>query len=387
MIISAMSVISPYGVGADAFGEGVRSGRSGLSPVEDGGDLPYRQAGTVDGFDVWRLLGQARPDRSLSRPGGLAVGAVALLLREHDLTEFTPDERGLVLGGDLYAADRAMDIMHDSLTQRLPYQVDVKQFPASVLNHPAAQCAIRFQLRGPNSTVAAGRVTGLVALNYARRVHRAGRAPAVLVGAVEEFNPRRAWISWYGYGDRSPVPLGEGCCVFLTESRWSAARGGRRPVAEVLALELGTVDRSGTVTDALAGRIRRALAHAGVDPAGVRASAVSGVSGDAEHAAVTAVLGEDTPVLYPTNLIGDTDGAAAAFQLAAVIASLRGGTGAGAAGAGAASAVDVGAVGVGVGGGGGGAAGPDRAGGHVAVVTAVDPDGQLGCGVFRILPA
>jgi 3-oxoacyl-[acyl-carrier-protein] synthase II len=351
MMISAMSVISPYGIGTQAFVDGVRAGRVQLSVVDDQAGTPQPLAGVVPPFDVAELLGEKRPLRNLGRPGGLAVGAVALLLREHDLADLEPGERGLVLGGDLMTTDRAMDIMRDSLTEAMPYHVNAKQFPGSVMNHPAAQCAMKFDLKGPNATVTAGRVTGLSVLNYARRLHRAGRAPVVLAGAVEDVNPRRSWITWHGHGEGSTAPLGEGCCLFLTESRESALRNGRKPVAELLAMDFGAATLPESVTETLAARIRRALTRSGVVPGDVSAAFLSGVDGDAEHAAVASVLGRYAPMSFPASLIGDMDGAMAAFQLAAAIAEPAG------------------------------SLATDR----VALITAVDPDGQVGCGVFRIL--
>jgi 3-oxoacyl-[acyl-carrier-protein] synthase II len=348
MIISAMSVISPFGVGTQRFAAGVRAGRSALSAQTGDGasDLPYRTAGVVPDFDPAVLLGTGRTERSLGRPGGLATGAVAMLLREHDLAEIVPERRGLVLGGDLITVDRAMHIMRDSLTQPLPFHVNAKQFPSSVMSHAAAQCAIRFGFKAANATVTAGRLTGLAVLNYARRLHGAGRAPVIVAGAVEDLNPHRQWLTWHGYGDHSPAPLGEGCCVFLTESPESAAASGRQPIAEVLALNFGVV-RPGTPQATLADRLARTLRRAGVAPGEVRIGAVSGSDSDAEYAAVASVLGPDARMLCPATLIGDTDGAAAAFQLAAVISA--------------------------------------GAAGELAVVTATDPDGQVACGVFRIL--
>ncbi|UJW30238.1 hypothetical protein L3Q67_34255 [Saccharothrix sp. AJ9571] len=352
MIISAMSVISPYGLGKDAFGDGFTAGRSALSKVDVSDDLPYVEAGVVDGEAVSALLRDdcdlnSRSQRFIGRPSSLAVGTLALMLREHDLLgEYAPAERALVLGGDLTTTDRAMDLMYDSLTEELPYHVNAKQLPSTAMNFPTTQCAVRFGLQGPNSTITSGRVTGLSVLNYARRLHRAGRAPMVLAGAVEDLNARRSWITWHGLAGQEPRPLGEGCCVFLTESAESAAEHGRTPMAEVLALEFGTTLEPARTAEVLTTRIRRALASAEVDAAGVDLALLSGVDGDAEHAAVTGVLGADTPAVFPGDLIGDTAGASGAFQLAAALSDPTAG---------------------------------------IAVLTAVDPDGQVGCGVVRIL--
>ena len=349
MILSAMSVISPYGVGTRAFTDGIRAGAVAVTPKSIEDDLPHTGTGLVPEADLAPLTAAAKGKRTLGRGGGLAVGAVGLMLGEHDLADVPSGKRGLVLGGDLVTTDRAMAIMRDSLTSSAPYHINAKEFPGSVMNHAAAQCAIRFDFKGPNATVTAGRVTGLAVFNYARRLHRAGRASTLLVGAVEDFNERRAWLTWHGHGEQASDPLGEGACVFLAESAQSAREHGRTPLAEVLALEFASARQSESQTDVLSRAIRRALDRAGLAPSDVRACALSGVDGDPEHQAVTATIGTHPRLLHPARLIGDTDGAAAVFQLAAAIATADGG--------------------------------------EVALVTATDPDGQVGCGLFRVLPA
>jgi 3-oxoacyl-[acyl-carrier-protein] synthase II len=351
VIISAMAVISPYGLGAGVFGEGIRAGRSALSPVDPADEVPYKEAGLVDGDAMSGVLVDdceitPRAQRIMGRPAGLAVSTLALLLREHGLTEYGPAQRAVVLGGDLTTTDRAMDLMYDSLTEALPYFVNAKQLPSTAMNFPTTQCAVRFGFQGPNSTITSGRVTGLSVLNYARRLHLAGRAPMVVAGAVEDLNRRRSWITWHGLGGREARPLGEGCCVFLTESAASAAEHGRTPIAEVLALEFGSAREPADAKSALTTRIRRALVSAGVGPSDVDTAVLSGVDGDDEHEAVLGVLGADTRVLFPQRLIGDTAGASGAFQVATALS--------------------------------------DPAA-KLAVITAVDPDGQVGCGVLRVL--
>ncbi|MBN6039710.1 beta-ketoacyl synthase N-terminal-like domain-containing protein [Amycolatopsis sp. 195334CR] len=351
MIISAMSVISPYGLGSTAFTDGIRESRSALSGVDSEQEVPYTEAGVVDGAAVSELLISdceinTRAQRGLGRPGGLAVGTLALLLREHPLAEYGPAERALVLGGDLTTTDRAMDLMYDSLTEALPYHVNGRQLPSTAMNFPTTQCAVKFGFQGPNSTITSGRVTGLSVLNYARRLHRAGRAPMVVAGAVEDLNQRRSWITWHGLDGQEARPLGEGSCLFLTETAESAAAHGRTPIAEVLALEFGTALDPADTRAALTTRIRRAMVSAGLAPGGIDTAVLSGVDGDVEHAAVAGVLGENARVLFPARLIGDTAGASAAFQVATAVSD------------------------------------PST---EYALITAVDPDGQVGCGVLRVL--
>ncbi|MEU5693049.1 beta-ketoacyl synthase N-terminal-like domain-containing protein [Actinosynnema sp. NPDC020468] len=342
-----MAVISPFGLGSDVFTAGIREGRRGLTPVPADLDVPYAEQGVVPGFDIGDILGETRNLRVLGRAASLAVGTVALLTREHDLTDYPSTDRALVLGGDLIGTDRAMELTRESMTNPVPFQVDTKQFPSSVMNNSAAQCAIRFGLQGPNTTVTTGRMSGLSALGYTRRLHAAGRAPMVVATAVEDLNPRRSWLTWHGHGAQSTDPLGEGCCAFLVESRDGAAARGRSPIAELVALEFGLAPNPDLLAETMTTVLSRVLRKASVDPADRPTVVVSGPWAGAELAAVAAVLGTRTRVLEPASRIGDTDGASAAFQLATAIAQV-----------------------------------PHQ--GDLAVITSSDPDGQVGCAVFRI---
>jgi len=216
-----------------------------------------------------------------------------------------------------------------------PYLVDPARFPSTVMNCAAGQAAIWHRLEGPNATVAAGRATGLTTLQYALRLHRAGRAGALLCGAVEEFSTARAWLAWHARDGESgadgPVPLlGEGATVWLLESAEVARAHGRAVLAEPVGLEFGFARDRAAVRPVLARCLRRLLDRAGsagsaaADVALVADSQQAGADGAAERAALADVLGA-VGTAGPRRVgcadrIGDTASASAAFQVAAVLA-------------------------------------------------------------------
>lgn len=286
------------------------------------------------------------PGRLADRPSEMATETIGALLGEGVLDGCPPSRRGLVIGSGAAGMDQTMTVTTDSLTRDPPYLVGSALVPACVMNYASALCAIRYDIRGPNVTVTAGRVTGLAALAYGRRLLRCGRADLVVCGAYEDWNERRTAIERLLAGDRAggerPVP-GEGCCVFLLETAGHARLRGRPALAELVALEAGTA--TGTVDrhTVLAGVLDRALRRAGVDGADV---AVAVTSADDERTCRSAL--PDATWVRPAEVVGDTYGAEAAFQLAAALLADRDG--------------------------------PDR----LAVVAATDPDGQVGCAMLRL---
>lgn len=344
-VVSAWSAVSAFGVGAAALAEGVRTRRDAAStldpqrwPVDDA------RACVVPGFDARELLG-AKGTRSMDRVSALAVLTAAQVVRD---SGGIGEDAGLVLGVNNGSAQSILELTRDSLVKARPEFVKPAQFPNTLMNAASAQCAIWHRLRGPNSTVAAGRVSGLVALNYARRMQRAGRAEAVLCGAAEEFSTARAWLEHHAALNRpAGTVLGEGCAMLLLEPAGRPGRHGRTELAELLGLEFGAYREPTDAGPTLAGCVRRVLVASGEPPDRIWAHAAAH---DPELPEVDIMV--DAPLRLPmTELVGDTHAASAALGVAAVLASV---------------------------------AHEPRAHGRTALVTAVDRDGTVGCALLRL---
>ncbi|MEV6521568.1 beta-ketoacyl synthase N-terminal-like domain-containing protein [Longispora sp. NPDC051575] len=350
LAISGWSAVSPFGIGPAAFTAGVRRGVSAVATVRQESRLPTPEAGVVPDFDVRGVLG-LKNTRSMDRATGIAVATVGMLLEQTG--RVGGDGVGLVLGTNTGSVKSMMDFTRDSLTQDKPYFVDPARFPNTVMNCASGQCAIWHGLRGPNSTIAGGHVTGLLALQYAARLHRCGHAGTILCGAVEEFSAQRAWLEWLAHtGDAPAQPLGEGCAVFLLEAPETAREHGRAVHAEILGLEFGVAVDEHTAADVLARCVRAAVAEAGVTPADVWAVAPAGYvdgRGDAERAAIAAALAGCEVLPAVSALTGDTSAASATFQLAALLAHAEGGPA-----------------------------------GRLGVITSVDREGLVGCALLRL---
>ncbi|WP_199730802.1 beta-ketoacyl synthase N-terminal-like domain-containing protein [Amycolatopsis panacis] len=309
-VISAWSAVSPLGIGRAPFAAGVAAGSGALAPPEPGPwPEPSRPAAQVPGFVTRDVLGR-KGTRSMDRVSALAVAAVGDLLATagHARPVATGERAALVLGTTAGSSRSMMDITRDTLTRERPFHIDTARIPNAIMNSSAAQCAIWHELKGPNVTVAGGRVAGLFALRYAMRLLASGRAASVLCGGAEELTPERAWLEHHA---GAPLPLGEGCSVLLLEPALTAAG----PVlAEVLDVTHG-VYRDGEQATALARCLARALDKAGCTAADLWA--VSPPPGTPELPLAGATLRE----LPGADLWGDAGAASAAFQIAAVLAA------------------------------------------------------------------
>ncbi|CAM4049505.1 beta-ketoacyl synthase N-terminal-like domain-containing protein [Nocardia ninae] len=274
----------------------------------------------VPDFDIREALGRKKT-QSMERATGLAVAVVGQLLGRLGLGPdgpFSDPEIGLVLSvSDNMQA--VVDFAGDTWSYAKPYQVDPGKIPAGLMNFHAGQCAIWYQLKGPNTTVCGSDAGMLSALNYARRLQRGGHARTVLCGAVEEYSPARAAYDAASDEPGARRPAGEGCVVFALETAESATgSASAHPLAEVLAVEFGAYLDAGDVRSALSACIGRALDRTAVSAEKVQAVAPSpsiGPRGRAELSAIADVLGEVRLATAWQDALGDTRAAAAGFQI------------------------------------------------------------------------
>ncbi|MEV6399598.1 beta-ketoacyl synthase N-terminal-like domain-containing protein [Streptomyces sp. NPDC051907] len=353
-VITAWSAVSPYGIGGEALAEGLRS-RTAPSPSaapeewlsEDGAT-----ARLVPDFDVRAALGKVGT-RGLDRMTGLTAVAVRELLGDDEGGTGT----GLVLGTAAGSVQGFLEFTKASLEGDRPIDVPPSKVPNMAMNRAASASAIRHSLKGPNSTVAAGRLSGLAALSHARRLLADGRAQRVLCGSVEEYSAGRALLTRRAYEE--DVVLGEGCAMLLLEpgpgdresESGAVDESGAAGLAEVLAVH-HRVALAADFADVLSATLHEALATAGVSPDEVWAvipSASPGPAGAQEEQVLQALFPEPVRTRIPSPaLLGDTAAASGSFQIAAALAARH-------------------------------------AAGKIVLVTATDADGPVGCAVLRLL--
>ncbi|MFF4398366.1 beta-ketoacyl synthase N-terminal-like domain-containing protein [Streptomyces sp. NPDC001480] len=355
-VITGWSAVSPYGIGREAFTAGVRSGAKTAAHADVSlGPLPTSDVCAVPGFDIPELLGK-RGTAKMDRLTALVLVASDGLLLDADGERAvrTDDRTGVVLGITMGSLENVTGFLRQSYTNERPFYVDAGRIPFGSLNHAAGATAIRHDLKGPNTTVAGGRVSGLLALNYARRLMSQGRATKYLVGSAEEFSAAHAWYEYTAAPGDPAALLGEGCGLFVLEPAESAEHP---PLAAVLSVQ-SRIDVDDDPQAAVAACARRALERAGVTAGELWAAvpcAAPSPAGRAEHEALAALVPADALARIPSmELLGDTSAASASFQIAAVLA----------------------------------VAGDDpEAAGRTALVSAVDRDGAVACAVLRLTGA
>lgn len=364
LAVTGWAVVAPAGLGATAFAAAVAAHRppAGPEPVDVRGlfgqPLPADRAHALVDFSAREHLGR-KGTSFLDRATSLAVVGSGLALADAGLVvdDGNRGRTGIVLGTTAGSIRSTSDFSLETVVQDKPYLVNPVLFPNAVMNCAAGRCAIWHRLKGVNATVAGGQLAGLQALRYGRNVVRRGYADRLLVGAVEEFSPQLAWGEHALHAaETGRAPLGEGAAVLVVEDAERVRGDGRRPEAEILAVEVGTAVPGGDPDPGacLAACLTRALARAGVAPADVWAVA-SGERGvaaldDVEQRGIDTALGAGPRRLRVKELVGECGAASGALQVAALLGLHRAGVA------------------------------PD---GAVGVVTSCSADGAVGAAVVR----
>lgn len=353
IVITGAGVVTPQAQSPAALHEALCGGSPGLGPVSSfsTAGLACDFGGVVDPELLRRELA-GRPFATIDKTGQLAIIAAQRALASAAYAGSTPDELGLVLGSAFSSAHTIGDFDRRAQTSG-PEFASPLDFANTVLNAAAGQTAIRLALHGINATIAGGQSSGLQAVAYAADLVKAGRAPALLAGGVEElcfesylgFCRAGLMCGTNGRPGHVPVPfdarrtglaLGEGAAILLLESTAHAARRAAHIHAEIggyaSLTDPDALDRGFCGRDVIAGAIRRALARAQTSPDSVdavSASANGSFGADEEEAAALASVfagrAAPPPVTAIKSVLGEMLGASGALQVIAMLEAMRDG--------------------------------------------------------------
>jgi 3-oxoacyl-[acyl-carrier-protein] synthase II len=294
VVVSGIGVISPLGVGRDAYWEGLAGGRSGVRPLSgvDALPEPYRAAGQLADFEPEGIIG-SRGLKYLNAATRLLVCA-AELARQDARLEITPDtaeDVGAVVATSFSNVGDCVAFYESLLTPG--ERTNPLRFPNLFINIAGGNLAIRFGIRGLNTTVTNGSTGSLDALQHGLTALRCGRARVLLVGGLEVLCPALVEGFWRAgvLGDtmvprpfdrrRRGLILGEGCGVLVLEGAESARARGARVYGEVAgygSVPVETGDEAVATADAVTEAMRRALTAATADADEVDWVAAGGAS-------------------------------------------------------------------------------------------------------------
>ena len=289
VVITGLGPVTPIGLGAAAYAEAQRAGRSGITCITrfDPADVASKIAGEVgDSLDPYV---DPREARKLDRYVQLALAAAALAVADSGLSEeeLRGERTGTLLGsgiGGVKTFEEQSLVLHTRGAGRIsPMFV-----PMQIANMGTGHVAMRYGATGPSSTVVTACATGTGAIGDAARYIQLGLADVMLAGgseaaitpiAIGGFSNMKALSTRNDEPELASRPfaasrdgfvLGEGAGVVVLEEYEKARARGATIYAEIVGY--GTsADAHHITMPAPEGRgaqvaMRMALATAGVNP-------------------------------------------------------------------------------------------------------------------------
>lgn len=349
IVVTGAGVICAIGAGVDDFEQSLFSARCGITP----GTFPddpeaCTRAGQIQNFTPQQWLGP-KGIRVLDRSARLLCVAAHLALCSSGLAARVGEEGDPNIGlvcGTMFGSVHSITSFDWSGLVDGPNYVNPMEFPNTVINSPAGQAAIKYKLRGINSTVSAGLASGLYAIHCAAEFLRLGRATVLLAGGVEELC-QESYLGFQKMGFASaqgkPLPfsperdgtvLGEGSALLMLETEESARGRGVEPLAEIRgfgsAHDAHSIDGYRVQAEGATSAMRQALEDASIAPEQIGlivASANGSRMGDAmEGRALRNVFGDrlaGIPVCAPKAGFGEVLGASGALLALTGVLALR----------------------------------------------------------------
>jgi beta-ketoacyl-acyl-carrier-protein synthase II len=358
VVITGLGAISPLGLTAREFWDGLLAGRSGITRIThfDASGLPCQVAGEIKGFDPKKFI-DFKEARRMSRCSQLAIAASREALSDAGLANGTskmadPERVGIVLGtaiGGLEKADEGITALRTHGYNKVnPFAV-----PSAVPNMPAHHISHTYQAWGPLTTVVTACAAGTQAVGEATELIRRGAADIVITGGVEatiqdfaiggfsamralpvNFNDAPEKASRPFNKDREGFVYSEGCAVLVLEELEHARQRGAEIYAEVIGQASSADAYHMAAPDPTAvGAVRAmrwALRDAGISTDQVDYINAHGTSTPANDAgetlAIKKLFGEraySIPVSSTKSMIGHPMGAAGALEAIACALTIK----------------------------------------------------------------
>jgi len=289
VVVTGMGVVAPNGIGVEEFWDTLVHGQSGVRRIThfDASSYPTQIAAEVPDFDPTDYM-DPRTAKRLGRFAHFALAASQMAVEDSGINFSLRDPYrvGVVIGTGIGGGD-IIEIQHNIFVEKginriAPYSAQ------SICTHSAVGViSCKYNLKGPNITIASGCNSGLDAIYLGYNAIRLGDADILLAGAGEapitpyivalfsaggflsrqNREPVKAVKPYDSHGDG--IAMGEGGALLILEELQSALNRKAKIYGEILgyasrneAYSLFEVEKSG---DILANAIKQSLVNSHLD--------------------------------------------------------------------------------------------------------------------------
>jgi 3-oxoacyl-[acyl-carrier-protein] synthase II len=353
-----MGVVSPNGIGKQAFCRAALDGKSGVKRISrfDSSALPVHVAGEIPEFDELAWV-DARERKHVSRVVPLCLAATTEAVKDSglDMAAMSVEEKrqiGIVLGtggGAQEFSEQQYKLWHSGKEK----QVSLFCIPSGTMGTIPSEISMRFGFRGYSHVVTAGCTSSTDAIGYAYQHIQAGVQPMFVVGGVDSpitpgiikgytmlhaltqsWNDEPHRASRPFSADRDGFVLAEGSWMFVLEEYEHAKARGARMYAEITGYgatcEAYHRVRMSDSPEEPARAITLAIEEAGISAQDVQYASLHGTSTEmndrVETRALKLAFGDQAyriPMSGLKSQIGHAQGACGAASVAATLIAME----------------------------------------------------------------
>ncbi len=361
-VVTGIGVVTAVGSDTPTLWKNLSAGQSGVRAIRhlDAGNLPYKAVAYVDDFEAKKVIDKKmrKALNTMARTVQMGVVAAQFAMVSAKIGEgqLDPERFGIEFGASMIASDlddlaRASKLSTNCKPDFVDYaawgEKGLQEIPPLWMlkylpNMPACHVSIQHNAQGPNNSMTASDVAGMLALGEAIRILERGTADFFLVGATEsKMNAlslsRHATFQQLSHRatelekslrpfdqGRDGTVMGEGAGVLGIETLEHAQKRGATIHAEVVSFAAG-FDRKkdGRV---MAKVIRKALKEANITPDDVDHVNAHGIALTAadimEAKGISEVFGTKTPVVAYKPSFGAMGAAGGLVELTASVLAL-----------------------------------------------------------------
>jgi len=256
-VITGMGVVSPNGIGKEAFTSATLAGKSGVRRISrfDPAEIPVQVAGEVSDFDELAWVDK-RERKHVSRvlPLALAAASEAISDAGLDPQNLSLDEKrriGVILGSG-GGSQEFTEEQYRLFFQGKYRQMSLFCVPTGVMGTLSSDVSMRFGFRGLSHVVSTGCTSSTDALGYSVRQIQTGALDTILTGGADapialgivkgfilmkiltsSWNETPERASRPFSADRDGFVVGEGAWMFMLEEYEHARARGAKIYAEV----------------------------------------------------------------------------------------------------------------------------------------------------------
>lgn len=254
VVITGLGVVSPVGIGKEAFWNALVSGQNGIGPIThfDATEYNARIAGEVKDFAPTDYGIDRKEARHMDPSTQYAVAAAKLALDDSgiDLDKEDRDRIGTIVGTGIGGME-TLHNLYKGLFAKGPSRVNPFVVPKMIANMASGQVSIVFGLQGHCASIVTACATGTNSIGDAYRMIQRGELDAAVAGGTEAAvspgavagfaamkalstrNDDPAHASRPFDKDRDGFVMGEGAGIVLLEELEHAKKRGAHIYCEV----------------------------------------------------------------------------------------------------------------------------------------------------------